>query len=269
MSKTESTSLRDLLMRRKGTPTPAANPRWAKFPVQATIPIPDSSAAFHYGLRGTKFHEIALMSIGRMNMAGLRPEHDVLDIGCGIGRTARYLCDYIKSGSYEGFDTMSEPVQWCQENITPLCPNFRFRVTPLFNTMYNPDETLPSAAEFVFPYSDQAFDFVFAHSVFTHLLPDAATNYLHEIGRVLRPGRISYTTWHLFNDDQYRNPLGRTAERDESGTFAVGNPSIPEASVGYDEAFVREAHTSGGLKVVEPVHPGVRGLLQDVIVAVK
>ena len=233
--------------------------------------MPDtSSSGFQYGLSSDLFHQTALISMGRMNMAGLRPDHDVLDIGCGVGRTARYLCDYLDKGArYEGFDVSQKPVQWCETHITPLFPNFHFQYIPLFNTTYNPDPTLQSASEFRFPYPDQSFDFVFAHSVFTHLLPDTTVNYLHEINRVLRNGGISYSTWILFNDESpdYPHPVTAQMHRDSSGTFAVLKPTVPEVAVGFDENFVRQSYLASGLHIVEPVHPGFR--IQDVIVAIR
>jgi len=219
--------------------------------------------------RPSTFQDVALTTMGRMNMAGLRPEHDVLDIGCGVGRTARYLCDFLKEEAhYEGFDVREDVVAWCQTHITPLFPNFHFQFIPLFNTAYSADNALQSAAEFRFPYADDSFDFVFAHSVFTHLVSDVTQNYLREISRVLRSGGISYTTWVLFNDDPsaYSHPITRKMHHDPSGTFAVRNLDIPDAAIGYNEAFVRELFSSSGLHIVEPIHPGFRRL-QDVIVA--
>ena len=35
---------------------------------------------------------------------GLKPEHRVLDIGCGVGRVALPLTRYLTSGTYDGFD---------------------------------------------------------------------------------------------------------------------------------------------------------------------
>jgi SAM-dependent methyltransferase len=206
-------------------------------------------------------------------MAGLRPDHDVLDVGCGVGRTARFLCDYLQSGArYEGFDVREELVGWCQHHITPLFPNFQFRYIPLFNTQYRPDATLPSAADLEFPYPDGTFDFAFAHSVFTHLTPDVTVNYLHQIRRVLRPGGTCYSTWFLFDGRDslagYMHPFALQMTRDPSGTFAVSNPDVPEAAIAYSEQYVRDRHASSGLRIVEPIHPGFERL-QDVIVAVK
>ncbi len=236
------------------------------FRLEATIAMPPESLRVG---RPSTFQDVALTTMGRMNMAGLRPEHDVLDIGCGVGRTARYLCDFLKEEArYEGFDVREDVVVWCQTHITPLFPNFHFQYTPLFNTAYSTDTTLQSAAEFTFPYPDNSFDFAFAHSVFTHLVADVTRNYLREINRVLRPGGISYTTWVLFNDDPtaYSHPITRKMHHDPSGTFAVRNLDIPDAAIGYNEAFVRDEFSSNGLQIVEPIHPGFRRM-QDVIVA--
>ena len=161
-------------------------------------------------------------------------------------------------------------IEWCQAEITPRFPNFRFTYIPLFNTEYLPDASLPSAAELRFPYQDESFDFVFAHSVFTHLPPDASANYLHETKRVLRPGGISYSTWLLFKN----TPVGSTTpliagmELDASGNFALHNLEVPDSAIGYKESFVRGFYGDTGLTIIEPIHPGFTKL-QDAIVATR
>lgn len=206
------------------------------------------------------------MFLARMNMAGLRPDHDVLDIGCGVGRVARYLCAYLyPSVRYEGFDVMDAAIAWCQENITPAHPNFGFTATPVLNTAYRTDPSLPDAATFRFPYDDASFDFVCAQSVFTHLLPESAENYVREMARVLRPGGISCTTWLWFNDSGYSHPFTEPMERHD--TYAVLNPEIPEAAIAYQEDAMRKMFGTGGL-VIDGEYPGYERI-QDLCVAHK
>src|SRR5262245_56241811 len=64
----------------------------------------------------------------------------VLDIGCGVGRLAAPLTEYLgKEGGYEGFDIDPELVAWCERNITRRHPRFRFRHVSVRNDLYNPD----------------------------------------------------------------------------------------------------------------------------------
>lgn len=70
--------------------------------------------------------------------AGLKPDHRVLDIGSGIGRTAIALTGFLnENGSYEGFDVVKTGVTWCNTRIHRDFPNFNFRYVPLFNDLYN------------------------------------------------------------------------------------------------------------------------------------
>lgn len=104
-------------------------------------------------------------------LAGLRPEHRVLDVGCGIGRMAIPLTEYLSpAGGYWGFDIVRKGIDWCSERITPKFPNFQFRHSDVYNQHYNPGGTV-RACDYRFPFEDNFFDFVFLTSVFTHMVP--------------------------------------------------------------------------------------------------
>jgi SAM-dependent methyltransferase len=238
------------------------------FPLETKIPVPPIELQNQVGPPGV-FHDVGLTTMGRLNMAGLRPEHDVLDIGCGVGRTARYLCDYLEASSrYDGFDVKEQLIAWCHQNITPAFPNFRFTCVPVYSGSYLPDPSLPSASDLTFPYEDDAFDFVFAHSVFTHLGPASVPNYLREIRRVLRPGGTSYTTWLLFAREPSESPTPIVAGMtlDSSGDFAVHDPSVVETAIGYRESYVRRLYQESGLTITQPIRSGYKKL-QDAIIA--
>ncbi len=205
---------------------------------------------------------------------GLRPDESVLDVGCGIGRNAVPLIGHVRS--YDGFDIMPDAVRWCQENITPRHPNFRFSLADVRNERYNPTGAR-KASEYRFPYGDDSFDLVFLISVFTHMLPRDMENYLSEIARVLKPGGRCAVSYMLLNDEARRNIEKGAGALDfkheiEEGCFAQ-LPELPEAAVAYEEERVRALYDALSLRIREPIRYGTwssaPAMMQDIIVAFK
>ena len=205
---------------------------------------------------------------------GLRPDEAVLDVGCGIGRDAVPLIGHVRS--YDGFDIMPEAIRWCQKNITPRHPNFRFRLADVRNDRYNPKGT-QKASEYRFPYEDDSFDLVFLLSVFTHMLPRDMENYLSEIARVLKPGGRCVVSYLLLNDEARRNIEAGGGAFDfrhkiEEGCYAQ-LPELPEAAVAYEEERIRALFNDLSLRIREPIRYGTwsysPATVQELIVAFK
>lgn len=134
-----------------------------------------------------------------LNVAKLQPDERVLDVGCGIGRMAIPLTQYLRPpGSYDGFDVVKAGIEWCRDKITPRYPHFRFRHVSIRNQHYTPDSGI-RPTDFRFPYRSRTFDFVFLTSVFTHMLPPDMEHYLDEIVRVLKPTGRCLITMFLLN----------------------------------------------------------------------
>ncbi len=100
--------------------------------------------------------------------------------------------------------------------------------------------------------------------------------YLAELGRVLRPGGVAFTTWYLL-DPEIRSRLrarrGTLSFRFDHGSYAFDDARVPEAAVAYDEQLIAAFHDRAGL-VIETVDrsnwsgsAGRDG--QDIICAVK
>lgn len=101
---------------------------------------------------------------------GLRPEHRVLDIGCGSGRLAQTLRDYLKPpGAYWGVDVAPTLIAEARKSISR--PDFTFLVS----------QSLP------LPFEKRAFDFIALFSVFTHLYDEDVMGFLREIRRLIAP----------------------------------------------------------------------------------
>jgi SAM-dependent methyltransferase len=241
------------------------------------LPLPPMTESFGLG------SEEGFVQIGEdfvrhfVELCALRPEEDVLDVGCGIGRIARPLAEYLApTARYEGFDVVESQIAWCRDEITPRFPNFRFTYVDLFNRSYNPDGRV-SPAQFRFPYGDEQFDFGFLASVFTHMLPADVERYLSELARVLRPGGRCLITYFLLNEESLGFLADGAAKHDfahDLGLYRVVDSNVPELAVAYREQFVLDAYTRAGLEPRE-IHygnwPGRDRFLshQDVVVACK
>jgi SAM-dependent methyltransferase len=186
--------------------------------------------------------------------AGLEPDDDVLDVGCGAGRMARPLAGWLR-GTYEGFDVQRRPIRWCRRSYAEY-PNFRFRHLDVANPAYNPGGRA-AATELRFPYADASFDFAILASLFTHLAGDAVRAYLTELRRVLRPGARAFATWFLL-DPEVEAALERGATELELpdrvsdpglGPARLASRKHPAAAIAFELDAVRNALADSGFEI--------------------
>jgi len=214
---------------------------------------------------------------GFIKFGNLKPEENVLDVGCGSGRMALPLTKYLKDGIYEGFDVEPNAIRWCKENIESEHPNFHFKCIDLKNRHYNKNGK-QNASNIKFPYEDESFDFVFLTSIFTHLPPNDVKRYLAEITRVLRKNGRCLITYFLLNKDskdRIRSGLARRKFKHEFHGYYSEFETVPEKAIGYEEKEIRKLYEQCMLTIKEPIifgsWSGVEGAEfgQDIIVAEK
>merc|ERR1712232_1389766 len=135
-----------------------------------------------------------------MKLGGISPDVDdgakVLDVGCGVGGTSRYLAKKMPNADVTG--------------IT-LSPNQVKRATELAEEQNVPNAkfTVMNALEMDFP--DNTFDIVWACESGEHM-PDKET-YINEMMRVLKPGgKYVMATWCQRDDREV--PFDKKDERD-------------------------------------------------------
>ena len=173
-----------------------------------------------------------------IQLADLKPDAHVLDVGCGFGRMAYTLAHYLApSARYEGFDIMGQLIEWAQQSISTKFPNFMFRKADIFNKCYNPNGAF-KAVDFRFPYEEESFDLIFLTSVFTHMQGAEVRHYLDEIHRALRPGGKCLTTCFLLNGES--EGLIRKGESTQNLVHPCddcfsSNPEVPETAIGFKE----------------------------------
>jgi len=211
-------------------------------------------------------HNIGGMSFRYLlALAGLREDSKVLEPGCGFGRNARWLSNFLNAnGAYDGFDIVPELIEWGQANITSdKRQNFKFTLAHVQNKFYDDwqkvhyagNEQPTDAANYRFPIADGEKDIVFNPSVFTHLLRSPLENYVRESFRVLRPGGVALF-WMYFLDDLAKdafshhssalNPVLRASYYDD---VSWAN-KVPEAMIAYDvDYFKNLLHSAGFVSV--------------------
>lgn len=202
---------------------------------------------------GKEFFEF-FIQIGK-----LKPHEKVLDVGCGVGRMAVPLINYLNvHGSYYGFDLFKAGITWCQNNISVIHNNFHFEHVDIYNQLYNP-RGKESASQYQFPYKDESFDFVLLTSVFTHLLPKELEHYLSEIVRVLKKDGRCFITFFLINPESsyYLNSgLSTLGFYHQVENCYVVNPDMPNFAVAYSEDEIQLLLNKYKLKIIDKPYYG-------------
>lgn len=194
-----------------------------------------------------------------VELGGLQPHHRVLDVGCGIGRLAIPLTNYLSpKGEYWGIDIVYKGIDWCQKNISPKFNNFHFLHSDIHNTNYNPKGKL-SAAQYTFPFENQFFDFIFLTSVFTHMVTPSLENYVAEISRTLKKGGKCFMTFFILNEESEKlMNSGQSSfnfKYSLEGCFTT-NLKDPEYATAYKEEFLKELFEKHNLKIEKPIRYG-------------
>jgi SAM-dependent methyltransferase len=194
-------------------------------------------------------------------LAGLQRTSAILELGCGHGRTARGLLDYMRSpGRYVGLDVDGPRILDAQRRLQARWPNFEFIRADVFNRQYNPTGRQP-AQDYRFPFEDHSFDVIYAASLFTHLIPAVVGNYFRECGRVLKPTGCCLFSVLLL--DHYRGPgttISPMYDFDHAfegrSDVAVRDPRLPDEAISYRLDLLREMASASQL-VVERMIPGL------------
>lgn len=180
----------------------------------------------------------------------------VLDWGCGCGRVARQLIQQRpRPERYLGIDLHRGMVRWCQQNLAPHAPGFRFEHHDVHAAGLNPEgsrDPLP------FPLDRGAATLIVAWSVFTHVTQRWAEHYLDEAARVLAPDGFLYSTWFLFEKADF--PMMQ-----EWQNALYINEIDPSNAVLFDRSWLRDRARAAGLKPTRVVPPEVRGFQWRVV----
>ena len=220
---------------------------------------PDPPADLMGGIGSGDFWQIGNEIVGlTMATARLCPNDRILDVGCGLGRVALPLSRLLdQRGSYDGFDTSRDYIEWCTRNLPLDLTRFRFRHFDIQSSHYNESGAI-SAEAFPFPWPDHSFSLAIAVSLFTHLSAAATTNYLHEIARTLQPDGRLFASFFVLDEQSTQLAESDTTDPRFTARFdegMIGDPANPEAAVAFNAEWLAETLGSAGL-VFDAFYPG-------------
>ena len=155
------------------------------------------------GAVGSPKHEYWLQ-IGQLQFDyatghGLKPDMRMLEIGCGNLRAGRLVIDYLEPGCYYGIDISPDILFAAQKTVADY--DLRAKLPHLTLVRDLRLDFLP----------DRAFDFVHAHSVFSHSPVEVIDECFAHVGRILAPGgffdftfdRTEGAEHHVLREDFY------------------------------------------------------------------
>jgi SAM-dependent methyltransferase len=190
-----------------------------------------------------------------VELGGLAPHERVLDLGCGIGRMAVPLTQYLEGGSYDGVDIATTGIDWCRATITPRYDNFRFHHLDLAHPLYNPGGTSVATA-IRLPFPDGAFDFIAACSVVTHLDTVEVAATAREIRRVMAPGARCLITAFMLNAparEGLRAGAGALAfDGADPAPVLYADPANATAAIAFEEDHFLGTLLAAGLRRSRP-----------------
>jgi SAM-dependent methyltransferase len=194
---------------------------------------------------------------------GIEPDMRILDIGCGIGRDAFQLFEFLSPrGEYIGIDVTQDSIVWCRNNISKRHSNFLFHHFDAENELYNPYGSKTSM-DFTLPVEDSSVDRIFLSSVFTHLLEPEVLHYMKEFRRVLKPTGLAYASFfHLTSEALEAAKTKRNTAWEAKFDIPLGNgafandPQYPRGAVGFTDEAAKRLIEQAGLRLDRPFLKG-------------
>jgi SAM-dependent methyltransferase len=130
---------------------------------------------------------------------GLRPDHDVLEIGCGNLRAGWRLIGYLEPGRYTGIDISPDILRAAETTLDD-------------RDLRGQRPQLRLVDDLTFDWCEvDHFDLVHAHSVFSHCPWEVIEECFDHVGRILRAGGVFDLSFnetegeehHVLREDYY------------------------------------------------------------------
>jgi ABC-type polysaccharide/polyol phosphate transport system ATPase subunit/SAM-dependent methyltransferase len=208
-------------------------------PAPPTNTDDDPELAWHRLATGGRWNEEGAWVFDFLRRQGLKPDHFVLEVGCGSLSAASRLLPYMRPNHYWGFEKSIElfiagsQIELPRAGVRPELGQF----------MVNDD--------FDFSLASHPFDLAIAGSLFRRLPLNSIARCLAGVVRRLAPGGTFYATWPDNPDPHDFEPI---VQRDGTRTYSDREPfhysfeilsAVTEAVGGRAERLDDDSHPRG------------------------
>lgn len=193
-------------------------------------------ADIHQGVHrlfvGGMWEEIGTLQFQFLCQQGLRPEHALLDVGCGSLRGGIHFVPYLNTGNYYGLDINASLIEAGKRELAAI-------------DALSKEPHLLVDDQFRFSRFGAQVDYALAISVFSHLYANHILRCLVEMKKVLKADGVFYATFFvaphpLHIDDIHHEPGGIVSHFDQDPFhYALSEIQAMAASVGFTAEHVR------------------------------
>lgn len=170
--------------------------RQASKPAAGEVADESGAGGWHRVVPGNQWAEAGLWAFELLRHEGLRPDHAVLDVGCGSLATGRHLLGYLEPARYWGFDINHALML---AGVTMELPRVRVRPDQGF-FVFNHEFDLSQVA----PVS-----FAIAEGFFSRLPLNRISRCIASVLKRLAPGGRFYATWYDNPEPRGFDPIQR------------------------------------------------------------
>ena len=162
-----------------------------------TLSEADIEAGAHRDFVGGLWEEVGRLQFDFLVAHGLKPEHKLVDIGCGALRGGVHFVRYLKPGHYFGLDLNSSLIAAGQLELNAA-------------GLADRHAHLLVDDKFQLSRFGQVFDFGVSVSLFTHLYLNHIGRCLTEMRKVVRPGSQFFVTFFEAPSPIHLEPITHT-----------------------------------------------------------
>jgi cyclopropane fatty-acyl-phospholipid synthase-like methyltransferase len=152
------------------------------------------NAGIHRDMVGGMWDEIGRLQFEFLRARGLKPNHRLLDIGCGCLRGGIHAIKYLETGNYYGLDINRSLIEAARREVG-------------LAGLAHKNPHLALSDRFELGLFREKFDYLLALSVFTHLFANHIIRCLAEVREVLAPDGRFFATFFLAPHSVHLTPI--------------------------------------------------------------